>query len=132
LTADAYGSFEFHGKIHGLSAGTGSAFDLLPPQNATGNWIKIVQRVPVRIDLDADEVKKHPLRIGLSMRVTTNTYNTDGDILALKSDEQPTLMTSVFKDQLANADKIIDVIVRANAPDISLANMQPKQGTTHG
>jgi membrane fusion protein (multidrug efflux system) len=65
LTADAYGGVTFHGKVQGLSAGTGSAFDLLPPQNATGNWIKIVQRLPVRITLDPEELKEHPLRIGL-------------------------------------------------------------------
>ena len=130
LIADAYDDFVFHGKIHGLSAGTGSAFDLLPPQNATGNWIKIVQRVPVRIDLDPDELKKHPLRIGLSMRVTASTFHTDGNILTQTAEGQPTLMTRVFKNQLANADKLIDSIVQANAPDVSLASLATD--TSHG
>ncbi|MCF7522123.1 HlyD family efflux transporter periplasmic adaptor subunit [Neisseria sp. ZJ106] len=68
LTADLYGSsVVYHGRISGLSAGTGSAFSLLPAQNATGNWIKVVQRVPVRIMLDEQELKAHPLRVGLSM-----------------------------------------------------------------
>lgn len=70
LVSDLYGSsVVYHGTVEGLSAGTGSAFSLLPPQNASGNWIKVVQRVPVRIALDKEELKKHPLRIGLSMKV---------------------------------------------------------------
>lgn len=70
LVSDLYGSsVVYHGVVEGLSAGTGSAFSLLPPQNASGNWIKVVQRVPVRIALDKEELKKHPLRIGLSMKV---------------------------------------------------------------
>lgn len=70
MTADLYGKkVVYHGKVMGLSAGTGSAFSLLPPQNATGNWIKVVQRVPVRISLDSNELKANPLRVGLSMTV---------------------------------------------------------------
>jgi membrane fusion protein (multidrug efflux system) len=122
LTADAYSGVTYHGKVHGLSAGTGSTFDLLPPQNATGNWIKIVQRVPVRIDLDPEEIKQHPLRLGLSMRVTTDTYDTGGHILVLSAEHQPLLQTSVFKDQLANAEQLIDGIVQSNAPDVALAS----------
>ncbi|MGZ3376487.1 MAG: HlyD family secretion protein [Phenylobacterium sp.] len=71
LTSDLYGSkVKFHGKVRGLSGGTGSAFSLIPAQNATGNWIKVVQRLPVRIDLDPKELAQHPLRIGLSMKAT--------------------------------------------------------------
>ncbi len=70
MTADLYGNkVVYHGRVMGLSAGTGSAFSLLPPQNATGNWIKVVQRVPVRISLDAKELQVNPLRVGLSMKV---------------------------------------------------------------
>ena len=70
LTADRYGkSVVFHGHVAGLSGGTGSAFALIPAQNATGNWIKVVQRLPVRISLDPDELRRHPLRVGLSMDV---------------------------------------------------------------
>jgi membrane fusion protein (multidrug efflux system) len=70
LVADLYGGHvKFHGKVRGLAGGTGSAFSLIPAQNASGNWIKVVQRVPVRIDLDRAELAKHPLRVGLSMKV---------------------------------------------------------------
>lgn len=70
MTADLYGNkVVYHGRVMGLSAGTGSAFSLLPPQNATGNWIKVVQRVPVRISLDAKELQANTLRVGLSMKV---------------------------------------------------------------
>ncbi|MFI4964481.1 MAG: HlyD family efflux transporter periplasmic adaptor subunit [Caulobacterales bacterium] len=69
LTSDLYGSgVTFHGRVRGLSGGTGSAFSLIPAQNASGNWIKVVQRLPVRIDLDPKELAKHPLRVGLSMK----------------------------------------------------------------
>ena len=68
LTSDLYGdSVEFHGTVLGFSGGTGSAFALIPAQNATGNWIKVVQRLPVRIQLDPKELAEHPLRVGLSM-----------------------------------------------------------------
>ncbi len=70
LTSDEYGGgVKFHGRVRGLSGGTGSAFSLIPAQNASGNWIKIVQRLPVRIDLDPADLARHPLRVGLSMKV---------------------------------------------------------------
>jgi len=79
IKADIYGrSITFHGKVLGLGAGSGNAFALLPPQNASGNWIKIVQRVPVRIALDPAELRKTPLRIGLSVDVTVNTSDRSG------------------------------------------------------
>ena len=71
LTSDLYGSAApFHGHVVGLGGGTGAAFALIPAQNATGNWIKVVQRVPVRIALDSQELRQHPLRVGLSMTAT--------------------------------------------------------------
>jgi membrane fusion protein (multidrug efflux system) len=74
LTADLYGgSVKYHGKVIGLGGGTGAAFSLIPAQNATGNWIKVVQRLPVRIALDPQELKQHPLRVGLSMNVDIDT-----------------------------------------------------------
>ncbi len=83
LVADMYGQqVIYHGKVAGLSAGTGAAFALLPAQNATGNWIKVVQRVPVRITLDAQELAAHPLRVGLSMEVTVDTADQSGPVLA--------------------------------------------------
>ena len=74
LTSDLYGSgVKFHGKVEGFAGGTGSAFAVIPAQNATGNWIKVVQRLPVRIDLDPRELARHPLRVGLSMNVDVDT-----------------------------------------------------------
>jgi len=82
LHADVYGKqVTFHGKVAGLGAGTGAAFAVLPAQNATGNWIKIVQRVPVRIALDPAEVKAHPLRVGLSMQVEVDVAQQTGKTL---------------------------------------------------
>lgn len=76
LVSDLYGnSFKFHGVVAGVSGGTGASFSLIPPQNASGNWIKVVQRLPVRINLRQDELVSHPLRVGLSMKVKINTYN---------------------------------------------------------
>jgi membrane fusion protein, multidrug efflux system len=83
LTADLYGKkITYHGTVAGLGAGTGAAFALLPAQNATGNWIKVVQRVPVRVALNADELAKNPLRVGLSMLAVVDVSNKDGKTLA--------------------------------------------------
>jgi membrane fusion protein (multidrug efflux system) len=74
LHADLYGkSVTYHGIVRGISGGTGSAFSLIPAQNASGNWIKVVQRLPVRIDLDPKELSAHPLRVGLSMDAEIDT-----------------------------------------------------------
>lgn len=79
LTADLYGSkVQYEGKITGLGAGTGAAFALLPAQNATGNWIKVVQRIPVRISLNPKDLAEHPLRIGLSMHAEVNLRDQSG------------------------------------------------------
>jgi membrane fusion protein (multidrug efflux system) len=83
LRSDLYGrAVDYHGHVQGFSPGTGAAFALLPPQNASGNWIKIVQRVPVRVALDADEVREHPLRVGLSMRAEVDLHDQSGPVLA--------------------------------------------------
>jgi membrane fusion protein (multidrug efflux system) len=92
LRADVYGDeVDYHGRIVGLSAGSGAAFALLPAQNASGNWIKIVQRVPVRVALDAKELKAHPLRLGLSMDVAVDIHDLSGAQLAsqVRSDALP-------------------------------------------
>jgi membrane fusion protein (multidrug efflux system) len=90
LSADYYGSsIEYHGRIAGLSAGTGSAFALLPAQNATGNWIKVVQRLPVRVELEAEELAAHPLRIGLSMKVTVDLHDSGDATPALARADKP-------------------------------------------
>lgn len=98
LTSDIYGSsVEYHGKIMGFSAGTGSAFSLLPAQNATGNWIKIVQRLPVRIQLDPKELQEHPLRIGLSMEAVVNTHDRKGKFIS-ETVNPPIYKTSIYEN----------------------------------
>ncbi|MEY2842277.1 MAG: hypothetical protein RI920_314 [Pseudomonadota bacterium] len=115
LTADVYGKqVVFHGQVVGLGAGTGAAFSLLPAQNATGNWIKIVQRVPVRVALQADEVKAHPLRVGLSMNVEVDVSKQDGAMLASVPRAQPVAATTVFDAQQAEADQRVQHIINAN------------------
>jgi membrane fusion protein (multidrug efflux system) len=117
LEADVYGKkVEYHGTIEGLGAGTGSAFALLPAQNATGNWIKVVQRVPVRIALDRKEVAAHPLRVGLSMDVKVDVSRSDGRMLADASQATPAghATTAVFDDGKAAADADVQRIIAAN------------------
>lgn len=121
LKADAYPDIRYHGKILGLSPGTGAAFALLPPQNATGNWIKIVQRLPVRIALDPNEIKYHPLQLGLSMRATTNIHDVSGHMLAQVATSKPVYTTNVYAEQSKNANEKIDRILKENSPDMFLA-----------
>jgi membrane fusion protein, multidrug efflux system len=115
VEADIYGGgIEYHGKVVGLGAGTGSAFSLLPAQNATGNWIKVVQRVPVRVALNADDLDKHPLRIGLSTAVTVDITDDKGDVLAKQPSTTAVAQTSVYDEVAAKADAAADAIVRGN------------------
>ena len=115
LEADVYGKkVEYHGRIEGLGAGTGSAFSLLPAQNATGNWIKIVQRVPVRVALDDKEVQAHPLRVGLSMDVKVDVSDVKGDVLASPTQHPSRTQTSVFDHSNEQADLEVKKIVAAN------------------
>ncbi len=114
LTADVYGSsVKYHGKVVGFSAGTGSAFSLLPAQNATGNWIKVVQRLPVRIALDPQELEKHPLRIGLSMQVEVSIKDDTGGELG--SAVNTVYQTNVFEKYGDDADAEIARIIAENA-----------------
>jgi membrane fusion protein (multidrug efflux system) len=113
LTADVYGgSVKYHGRVVGFSAGTGSAFAVLPAQNATGNWIKIVQRLPVRIQLDQRELAAHPLRIGLSMQVDADTRNDSGTQLGAAG--TTAYHTDVFAQYGAQADAEIAKIIGEN------------------
>jgi membrane fusion protein (multidrug efflux system) len=115
LVADVYGKkVEYHGTIEGLGAGTGSAFALLPAQNASGNWIKVVQRVPVRIALDAKELAEHPLRVGLSMEAKVDVSKTDGRVLADASRVSTTAHTEVFDQVSSAADAEVRKIIAAN------------------
>ncbi|MEW9584658.1 EmrA/EmrK family multidrug efflux transporter periplasmic adaptor subunit [Paraburkholderia sp. DGU8] len=114
LTADVYGSsVPYHGKVVGFSAGTGSAFSLLPAQNATGNWIKVVQRLPVRIALDPQELDKHPLRIGLSMQADVSIKDDSGGQLGQAPNTA--YQTNVFDKYGDEADAEIARIIAENA-----------------
>ncbi|HET8942096.1 MAG TPA: efflux RND transporter periplasmic adaptor subunit [Rudaea sp.] len=115
VNTDVYGgAVTFHGRIAGLAAGTGSAFALLPPQNATGNWIKVVQRVPVRIALDPAELDKHPLRVGLSTDVNVDTHDRSGRVLAQSPSRTNIAQTGVYTHDLVAADAAADAIIKAN------------------
>ncbi len=116
LSADLYGSqVEYDGKVVGLDAGTGSAFSLLPAQNASGNWIKVVQRVPVRIALDPAQLARHPLRIGLSMAVTVTVDLGEGPAVAEAPRAAPAYVTSVFDENRGKDEAAVARIIRANA-----------------
>ncbi|CAH2900713.1 HlyD family secretion protein [Paraburkholderia sp. 22098] len=115
LSADVYGSsVKYHGRVVGFSAGTGSAFAVLPAQNATGNWIKVVQRLPARIQLDQKELDAHPLRIGLSMQVEVETRDQSGTQLGAAVNT--TYRTDVFAQYGADADAEIARIIAQNMP----------------
>jgi membrane fusion protein (multidrug efflux system) len=115
LRADAYSrKVIFHGSIVGLDAGTGSAFSLMPAQNATGNWIKVTQRVPVRIALQPQEIADNPLRLGLSMRVSVDTTDTSGQVLNKKTPAQPAYSTNIFENELKDANDVVEQVISAN------------------
>jgi membrane fusion protein (multidrug efflux system) len=119
VISDLYGNkVRFKGTVVGLNPGTGSSFDLLPPQNATGNWIKIVQRLPVRISIDAEQLKQHPLRIGLSMLVSVDTHNREGKSLSQLAQSKILYETQAYSSDINEANKLIDKILQENAPNI--------------
>ncbi len=116
LEADAYGgSVEFHGRVAGFSPGTGGAFALLPPQNASGNWIKVVQRVPVRIALAPKELDAHPLQIGLSMKVDVDTHDRAAGRLQRVERKAPAYETKAFAGVDAQTEARIEQIIVANS-----------------
>lgn len=115
LHADMYGKkVTYHGKVAGLSAGTGSAFALLPPQNASGNWIKVVQRVPVRIVLDPQQLRDHPLRLGLSMQVKVDVSDTSGPALAGSAHPSTAYSTAAFDSANSHMADMIATIIAEN------------------
>ncbi len=115
LTADLYGSsVKYHGTVVGFSAGTGASFALLPAQNATGNWIKVVQRLPVRILLDPKDLAAHPLQVGLSMRVQVSTVERNGPRLPQAAANGPRYATGVFDDADRQAGARVEAIIAAN------------------
>jgi membrane fusion protein (multidrug efflux system) len=115
LHSDLYGSnVIFDGKVIGLAMGTGAAFALLPAQNATGNWIKIVQRLPVRVALDAKQLAAHPLRIGLSMHAEIDIRDRSGDVLAPQTGPREGYRTDVFDSQAKQAEELIARVIAEN------------------
>jgi len=117
IESDLYGGdVEFDGRVAGLGAGTGSSFALLPPQNASGNWIKVVQRVPVRISIDPQQLEKHPLRVGLSTSVKIDTHDRSGRVLAGAPSLTPVAQTDVYARDFSRAEAEADAIVAANLP----------------
>ena len=136
LISDLYGKdVVYHGKVAGFAAGTGSAFALLPAQNASGNWIKIVQRVPVRVELDNNDLQAHPLRIGLSMQAEIDTHDFSGQMEVTQSglDKATLSSTDVYTQQAAKADALIEQIIADNsgthAVRVSRADHATKQVT---
>ncbi|ASN84384.1 MULTISPECIES: multidrug efflux MFS transporter periplasmic adaptor subunit EmrA [Pectobacterium] len=116
VIADIYGDdVVYQGKVVGLDMGTGSAFSLLPAQNATGNWIKVVQRLPVRIEIDPKQIAEHPLRIGLSALVNVDTANTEGSALAETSRTTPAYQSDALTLDLTPVNQEISAIIQANA-----------------
>ena len=116
VITDLYGGHvEYHGRVQGLGLGTGAAFALLPAQNATGNWIKVVQRVPVRITLDPKELEGHPLRVGLSTRVRVDVHDSTGSQLAAAPRREPVLATDAYDTDLGEIRARIAEIIRDNA-----------------
>lgn len=115
VRTDIYGgTVIFAGKIVGIGGGTGSVFSVLPPQNATGNWIKIVQRIPVKIDISQDMLKKHPLRLGLSVETTVDLHHIDLPMVPEQKPDQPIYETDVFVLQEEGAEALIQQIINAN------------------
>ncbi|MFZ0566196.1 MAG: efflux RND transporter periplasmic adaptor subunit [Chlamydiales bacterium] len=118
FTSDIYGGgVKFHGKVVGFQPGSGNAFAFLPPENTSGNWIKIIQRVPVRISIDPDEISKHPLLLGLSMHVHVDVHDTSGKMLSKTPTLEPIYTTPIYYKQIEEMeliDPLIDHIIKKN------------------
>ena len=115
ITSDLYGSgVVYHGHIAGLPGGAGNAFSLLPPQNLSGNWIKIVQRLPVRVALKPEEIKAHPLRVGLSMHAKTKVYHPSGLLVPESNSGSPEYTTPIYREETVGSEKFVHEIVMKN------------------
>jgi len=115
LYADLYGSeVSYQGQVESLGLGTGAAFSLLPAQNASGNWIKIVQRLPVRISVNPEQLARHPLRIGLSMHAKVDLHDQSGEVLSKQQPPGALFATDVYDDTLQQADALIAQIIKDN------------------
>lgn len=115
MTSELYGDdVVYHGKLQSLGLGTGSAFSILPAQNASGNWIKIVQRVPVRVEIEPKELQEHPLRLGLSMMVKVNLHDEGQGLLPTAPATAPTRGTDAYDTHLKDADAAVNAVIDAN------------------
>jgi len=119
IKSDIYGSsVEYQGQIIGIGGGTGSVFSLLPPQNATGNWVKIVQRIPVRIRLNPEQLKEYPLRLGLSMEVTVDLHDQEGKRIPSPFPETFFLYkTDIFENEEEGVEDLIEALLKENIPE---------------
>jgi len=133
LTADLYGKkVEYAGRVAGLGVGTGAAFALLPAQNATGNWIKVVQRVPVRIALDPEQLKANPLRVGLSMDAEIDVSQKGGKMLADAPRDSALVQTQVYSKLDHGADAEVERIIAANLGHETPRKAPVTNPTNHG
>ena len=129
LTSDFYGdSVKYAGHVVGLDPSTGAAFSLLPPDEGSGNWIKIIQRVPVRIILDKKQLEKFPLRIGLSMRVVIDTSDRSGAVLTQIPSQQAVYATDIYSNEWAKANELVQGLVATNLH--ALANLTGQASAT--
>jgi membrane fusion protein (multidrug efflux system) len=120
LTSDFYGdAVKYEGHVVGVGPGTGAAFSLLPPDEASGNWIKIVQRVPVRIVLDSKQLKQFPLRIGLSMKAVVNTSDRSGAVLTQTPSKQAIYATAIYSNEWTKANDLAQSLVETNSRGLS-------------
>jgi membrane fusion protein (multidrug efflux system) len=133
VRTDIYGrSVTYHGHVAGIAAGSGSAFALLPAQNASGNWIKIVQRVPVRILLDADDLKAHPLRVGLSTTVKVDLHDTSGPLMSTAMRNAPLPRQASAGDDPAVDSRIAAIIADNAGPKAyEQAKLSRNAGVSH-
>ncbi len=130
VAADMYGSHvEYHGKVLGVTAGTGSALAVLPAQNASGNWIKIVQRLPVRVGLDPKELEQHPLFLGLSTAVDVDIHDRSGAALSKQAAWPSSLSTSAYDTQDQGVETEIQSIVGQNLAQPPAAAPAAGRGT---
>ncbi len=133
VVADIYGSHVvYKGRVVGISAGSGSAFALLPAQNATGNWIKVVQRLPVRIRLQSAQLRAHPLRVGLSTEVTVDIRDHSGTPVVGLAPSKPVASTDMYAANWAKADALVARIIAANvggmpAAEVGLHRAAPRR-----
>jgi membrane fusion protein (multidrug efflux system) len=115
MSSSIYGpKVKFKGRVLGISPGTGSVFSVLPPQNATGNWIQIVQRVPVKVSLDAKQLQEYPLRLGLSLDAKIYLKKSTGETVKCHESPANILKTTIFQEQMSGVESIINQVIQNN------------------